>query len=84
MNAWFRNLAVTAVVGGSMLAAASIPAQAADCRERVRKAEQRLHEAERKHSEGNKEVRDRRRDLERERAACNREMRNDHHDHDHK
>ena len=85
MKDWFRKLAVTAVVGGSLIAAGSLPAQAADCHERVRKAEQRLNNEQRKHGDHSRQAEDARRNLDRERRGCdnNNNHHNDHHDDNH-
>jgi hypothetical protein len=60
----------------------AVPARALDrdddrkCEQRVRNAENKLHDAERKHGDHSRQAQSRRRDLENARARC-------HRDHDH-
>lgn len=84
MKNWFRNAAVAVVLGGSLLAVGAAPAQAADrCEQRVRKAEENLNKAIRKHGDRSRQAQDKRRDLERERAGCRRDngRHDDHNEH---
>jgi hypothetical protein len=77
-----RYLAI-AMLGAFLMGASVVPSQARDndCEQRVRKAEQNLDKAVRKHGEHSRQAEQRRRDLERERAACRGD---EHHDHDHR
>ena len=50
------------------------------CEQQIRKAEAKLHNAERKHGEHSRQAESRRRDLENVRARCHRDR---DHDHDH-
>ena len=72
MYQWFRNVAVTFVVGGAILVGSTMPLQAADrkCEKGIRKTEQALNKAQRKYGNLSRQAEDRRRDLERQRAAC--------------
>jgi hypothetical protein len=65
-----------------------VPARALDrdrdddrrCEQQIRKAEAKLHSAERKHGEHSRQAESKRRDLENVRARCHRDR---DHDHDH-
>ena len=67
----------------------AVPAKALDrdddrkCEQQIRKAEAKLHNAERKHGEHSRQAESRRRDLENVRARCHRGDRDRDHDHDH-
>ena len=82
----FRNLALTATLGVSLLAACAMPAYADHddrddrCRRDVHKAEERLERAIQKHGEHSRQAEDRRHQLEEVRERCH--MRGDDHDHD--
>jgi ABC-type nickel/cobalt efflux system permease component RcnA len=65
-----------------------VPARAVDrddrkCEEQIRKAEAKLHDAERKHGEHSRQAESKRRDLENVRARCHRGDHDRDHDHDH-
>lgn len=66
----------------------TVPARALDrdddrkCEDRIRKAEAKLHNAERKHGEHSRQAESRRHDLEEVRERCHRRDHDDH-DHDH-
>ena len=83
----FRNLALTASLGISLLASCVIPAYAdrddreERCRRDVHKAEERLERAIQKHGEHSRQAEDRRHQLEELRERCH--MRGEDRDHDH-
>jgi hypothetical protein len=82
----FKNIALTAGLGVSLLAACALPALAdhddreEHCRRDVQKAEERLERAVRKHGERSRQAEDRRHQLEEVRERCH--MRGDDRDHD--
>ena len=84
----FKNVALTAGLGASLMAACALPAHAdrddrdERCRHDVQKAEQSLEKAVRKHGEHSRQADDRRHQLEEVRERCH--MRGDDHDHDHR
>jgi hypothetical protein len=77
-NYFGRGISAAVLIGALFLGSAA-PVQARDrddkCEKQVRKAEQNLHDAERKHGEHSHQARDRRRQLDEARERC-------HHDHD--
>jgi hypothetical protein len=79
----FRKSLVAAMLGAFLLAGGVVPSQAREhhdkCEQRVRKAEENLQKAVRKHGERSRQAEKRRRELEQERAKCRVE---EHHDHD--
>lgn len=84
----FKNFALTATLGVSLMAACALPAHAdrddreERCRRDVHRAEERLERAVRKHGERSRQADDRRHQLEEVRERCR--MRGDDHDHDHR
>jgi len=66
---WSRTALLASLLGASLLGA-SANAYAFDCREHVRRAEIRLHEAVRRHGVNSRQAYERRRELERARAGC--------------
>jgi hypothetical protein len=54
------------------------------CEQRIRDAERRLYDAERKHGAHSHQAQNRRRDLENARARCHHRDRDHDHDHDHR
>jgi len=68
----------------------AVPARAMDrdhdddrrCEQQIRKAEAKLHDAERRHGDHSRQAQSRRRDLENARARCHHDRDHDH-DHDH-
>jgi hypothetical protein len=70
----FQRMVTAAVLAASLLMTGTLPVAARDrddkCEKRVRRAEERLHDAERKHGEHSRQAEKRRQDLERERSGC--------------
>lgn len=67
-----RSGVAAAVLSGILLIGTAVPSLARDrgCENRVRKAEQNLHKEIQRHGEHSKQARQRREQLERERANC--------------
>ena len=85
----FRNLALTASLGISLLASCALPAYAdhddrdEHCRRDVQKAEERLERAIQKHGERSRQAETRRHQLEETRERCHMRGNDRDHDHDH-
>ena len=79
----FAAFVILSFLGGT------IPARAFDrdddrkCEQRIRNAERKLHDAERKHGEHSSQAQARRHDLEEARERCHHGDRDHDHDHDH-
>jgi len=67
---WSRIAVFTALLGGSLLGTGAQAQTYGGCRERIRRAEIRLHEAVNRHGWNSRQARTRQRELERARASC--------------
>ena len=80
LNATVSKTMLGAVLGISMIAGVATPAHADrdddHCRHEIRKAEEKLHEAVRRHGEGSRQAEKRRHELEEKRERCH--MRDEH------
>jgi glycerol kinase len=78
----FGKTMLCAALGASLLAGVATPANADRddaCRRQVRKAEENLNKAVRKHGERSRQAEERRRQLEEARRRCHGEERHEHH-----